>query len=346
MWPFPQTDETKQADLYIDLGTANTLIYSRKRGLIANEPSVIAFREMGPEHRKVVVAIGSEAKEKIGRMPEALTACHPIQDGVIADLDITETMLRYFIDLARGRFEFGKPRVVISLPFGVTDMDKKAVVMAGLAAGAKEVLLINEPMAAAVGADLPVHEAKGNMVIDIGGGTTEIAIISLYGVVICETVRAGGYAFDQAIIQYMRKQYNLIVGALSAEELKKRLADALPGDHETIAKIRGVDFLTSLPREIAVSASEIHLAIDEILKRICDAGRRALEQAPPDLIEDIANYGIVVAGGGALIVNLDKRLEMELGVPVRIAEDPLQTLVVGGGRIICDSELLGRVVVQ
>ena len=338
--------DTKQADLYIDLGTANTLIYSRKRGLIANEPSVIAFREMGPEHRKVVVAIGSQAKEKIGRMPETLSACHPIQDGVIADLDITETMLRYFIDLARGRFEFAKPRVVISLPFGVTDMDKKAVIMAGLAAGAKEVMLIDEPMAAAVGADLPVHEAKGNMVIDIGGGTTEIAIISLYGVVICETVRAGGYAFDHAIIQYMRKQYNLIIGALSAEELKIRLADAMPGDHETTAKVRGIDFLTSLPREIVVSASEIHGAIDEILKRIFDAGRRALEQTPPDLIEDIANNGVVVAGGGALISNLDKRLAIELGIPVRIADDPLQTIVVGGGRIICDSALLGRVIVQ
>ncbi len=336
----------RTADIYIDLGTANTLVVTRKRGLIANEPSVVAYREMGPENRKVVIAVGAEAKEKIGRTPESLVACHPLKDGVIADLDITETMLRHFMERARGRFALTKPRVVISLPHGVTDVEKKAIVMAGLSAGAREVLLVDEPMAAAVGAGLPVEEPKGNMVIDLGGGTTEIAVISLCGVVTCETVRAGGHAFDQAIVNYIRRQHNLIIGIPSAEKLKIELGNALPGDHSTRSKVRGVDYVSHLPRAIEITSAEVHEAIEDILKVIFEAGRRTIEKTPPELIEDIAKDGVVVAGGGALIMNLDKRLEQELGIPVRIASEPLQTIAQGGGKIIGDPRLLERVVLQ
>ena len=333
------------ADMYIDLGTANTLVYSRKRGLVANEPSVIAYRAMGPENRRVVVAIGSEAKDKIGKTPDNLIACHPIRDGVIADLDITETLLRYFLARARGRFDFSKPRVVISLPHGVTDIEKKAVLLAGQAAGAREVFLIDEPMAAAVGADLPVHEPKGNMVIDIGGGTTEIAVISLFGVVTCETVRAGGHAFDQAIVNHVRREHNLLIGLPTAERLKIAVGSALPGDKKTKAKIRGMDHMTNLPREIEVCSAEVHDAISDILNLIFEAGRRTIERTP-DLVEDIARDGLVVAGGGALIAHLDQRLEVELGIPVRIAAEPLQTIAQGGGKIIADPGLLERVMLQ
>jgi rod shape-determining protein MreB len=294
----------------------------------------------------VIVAIGTEAKEKIGRTPENLIACHPIRDGVVADLDITETMLRYFIERARGRFDFSKPLVVISLPHGVTDIEKKAVLMAGRAAGAREVLLIDEPMAAAVGADLPVQDPKGNMVIDIGGGTTEIAIISLFGVVTCETVRAGGHAFDQAIVNAVRREHNLMIGLPTAERLKIAVGSALPGDKKTTAKIRGMDHMTNLPREIEASSAEVHDAISDILNQIFEAGRRAIERTPPDLVEDIAHEGVVVAGGGALIAHLDERLAAELGIPVRIANEPLQTIAQGGERIIGDPGLLERVMLQ
>lgn len=330
------------AELYVDLGTANTLVVSRGRGVIVNEPSVVAYFEQ-PDGRKRVIAVGAEAKEKIGRTPGSLVACHPLKEGVIADLDITESMLRYFMMRAKRAFQFTKPRVVISLPYGVTDVEKKAVKQAGLAAGARSVFLIDEPMAAAVGANLPVHEPKGNMVIDIGGGTTEIAVISLYGIVHCEAVRVGGHAFDQAIVEYIRRRHNLIVGDQSAERLKIKIGSAIQGEDFGTAAIRGLDFVTGLPRSVDISSVEVNAAMEDLLKHIFEAARKTLEQTPPDLVPDVVRDGVVVAGGGALIRGLDERLRQELKIPVRIAEDPLLTIAKGGEAIIADSHLLERV---
>lgn len=332
------------ADVYIDLGTANTLVVSRSKGLVVNEPSVIAFREdeMG---KKTVVAVGSEAKVKIGRTPGNLVASYPLRDGVIADLDITEAMLRHFFAAARGRFEFGRPRVVVSLPYGVTDVEKEAVRQAGIGAGAAEVYLIDEPMAAAIGSDLPVSEPRGNMVIDIGGGTTEIAVISLYGIVHCEAVRVGGHKFDQEIVSYVRRNHNLIVGDQSAEKLKIDIGTALPGDDETKATIRGLDFVSGLPRAVTVSAAEVHFAMSNMIRQIVEAARKTLEQVPPDLVPDVVRDGLVLAGGGALMRGLRARLESELKIPVRISEEPLLAIARGGARAISDSMLLERIMI-
>ncbi len=329
------------ADLYVDLGTANTLVVSRSKGIVVNEPSVIAYYEDSEGHKRIV-AVGEEAKLKIGKTPGNLVAGHPLRDGVIAELDIAEQMLRYFIERAQ-TWRLKKPRVVVSLPYGVTDIEKKAVRDAGLAAGAAEVLLIDEPMAAAMGADLPVHQPQGNMVIDIGGGTTEIALISLYGIVHCEAVRVGGHKFDRAIVQYIRRHYNLIVGDQSAERLKITLGSALPGGMGGKSQIRGVDFVSGLPRSIEITSAEVSEALESDLNIIFEAARRTLEQAPPDLVPDIIKHGVVVAGGGALLHGMEERLMSELNVPVRIATDPLLTIALGGQRAIQDADLLERI---
>lgn len=336
------TSNRAGADIYIDLGTANTLVMTKRRGLVANEPSVVAYFDRG-DGRREIVAIGNEAKGKIGRTFGNLVAGFPLKDGVIADLETTQAMLRYFMSRAQSRFQFTKPRVVISLPFGVSDIEKKAVRDVGLAAGAREVILIEEPMAAAIGAGLPVHAPKGNMVIDIGGGTTEIAIISLYGIVHCEAVRIGGHAFDQAIVEHIRRRHNLIVGNQSAEKIKIQIGSALPDVAVESAAIRGVDYTTGLPREITITSDQVYAAMENLISSLCEAGRRALENTPPDLIPDIVNEGVSIAGGGALIRDLDIRLSRELKIPVRVADDPLLAIARGGHRSLCEPELLERI---
>jgi rod shape-determining protein MreB len=330
------------ADIYIDLGTANTLVMTKDRGLVANEPSVVAYRDHG-SGRKEVVAVGNEAKAKIGRTPGNLVAAFPLRAGVIADLDSTEAMLRYFMGRARRRLQFAKPRVVISLPYGVTDIEKKAVRDAGLAAGARDVVLIDEPMAAAIGAGLPIEAPKGNMIIDIGGGTTEVAVISLYGIVHCEAVRVGGHEFDHAIVEYVRRQANLIVGDQSAERVKMKIATALQTDERAISSIKGIDHVSGLPREVSLTCDHVYDAISNLLKEIYEAGRRALEQIPPELLPDIIRDGVSVVGGGALIRGIDQRLSRELQVPVRVAQDPLLAIARGGHRTLCEPELLERI---
>jgi len=332
------------ADLYIDLGTANTLVATRERGILVNEPSVIAFRETR-SGKKTIIAIGNEAKLKIGRTPGNLAACLPLKDGVIADLQATEAMLRYFMSKASRRFSFKRPRVVISLPFDTSDVEKRAVKDAGLAAGARDVTLIEEPMAAAIGTGLHVDEPRGNMVIDIGGGTTEIAVISLCGIVHCETVRVGGHAFDQAIVEYIRRNYNLIVGDQSAEKVKMQIASALPGNRNVISSIRGVDFVSGLPKEVTIGADRINDAISNPLDQIFEAGKRTLERTPPDLIPDILRDGVRVAGGGALIKDLGPRLAQELEIPVRIDPEPLLAIARGGAAVLRNPQLLERITV-
>lgn len=329
------------ADYYIDLGTANTLVVSRRRGLVINEPSVIAYREDGDQ--RTIIAVGNEAKEKIGRTPGRLIANHPLKDGVIADLDVTQAMLKYFMNRAKERFQITKPRVVLSLPYGVTDIEKKAARDAGLSAGAREVTLIDEPMAAALGSDLPIEKPRGNMIIDIGGGTTEVAVISLYGIVHCEAVRVGGHSFDQEVIDFVRRRHNLVVGPQSAERLKMQIGSALPGSHDMSAEIRGVDFATGLPKAIRVTAAELHDALQPELRKIYDAGRRTLEELPPELMPDLIQDGVVVVGGGALLHGLRERLEAELKLPVRIGTSPLLAIARGGEKALQVPGLLEKI---
>ena len=332
----------KNAGLYIDLGTANTLVVDSKKGLIANEPSVIAYRDLG-RGRKSIIAVGNEAKAVIGKTPGNLVASYPLKDGVIADIDTTEAMLRYFLTRAGSKFQMVRPSVVISLPYGVSDVEKKAVKQAALSAGAREVVLIEEPMAAAIGAGLPVNAPRGNMVIDIGGGTTEVAIISVCGIVHCEAVRIGGYAFDQAIVDHLRRQINLVIGDQTAEKLKISIASAIPYETEVTAMVRGVDFITGLPKEAKVTSAQVHDAISSLLNEIIRAAKRALEQVPPDLVPDIIRDGIKLAGGGALLKGLDERLQDELGIPVTIADEPLLAIARGGEAVLKQPALLERI---
>lgn len=331
------------SDLYIDLGTANTLVMERGRGLVANEPSVIAYRQLSNGER-TIVAVGTDAKVKLGRAPGNLMVSHPLKDGVIAELDATEAMLKYFVgSVSRSRFSWARPKLLISLPYGVSDVEKKAVRDCGLAAGAREVTLIEEPMAAAIGSGLPVHSSHGSMIIDIGGGTTEVAVISLYGIVHCEAVRVGGHAFDQAIVEYLRRRFNLIVGTQSAERLKIEIGSALPGDIETMAAVRGVDFSSGLPKEVNVSSQQVFEALAPLLEEIIDAGRRTLEHTPPELLTDIIDNGVVVAGGGALLAGMAERLEKGLKIPVTIADQPLLAIAKGGEQALMEPELLSRI---
>ncbi|RYZ75638.1 MAG: rod shape-determining protein [Proteobacteria bacterium] len=326
--------------LYIDLGTANTLVMHGSRGLVANEPSVVAYIQR--DTRRQIVAVGTEAKSKIGRTPGKLMADHPLRDGVVADLDSTQALLRYFIQAASPRFSFTRPSLVISLPYGVSDVEKKAVRDCAISAGASDVTLIEEPMAAAIGADLPVHAARGNMVIDIGGGTTEAAVISLYGIVACEAVRVGGHAFDESIVELLRRRHNLIIGLPTAERVKIAIGSALSGSDE-FAPVRGLDFTSGLPREVSISAEEIHQALDPHLLEILSAVKRALQLTPPDLLPDLIKTGAVLAGGGALLKGIRERFERELKIPVRIAEDPLLAIANGGRKTLIDKDLLSKI---
>ena len=317
-------------DMAVDLGTANTLVYVRGRGIVLNEPSVVAIntRDGRP------LAVGAEAKKMIGRTPGHIQAIRPLKDGVIADFDICEKMLRYFIQRVHTR-RWARPRMVICVPSGVTGVEQRAVVDAAEHAGARKPAdIIEEPMAAAIGAGLPVHEPAGNMVVDIGGGTTEVAVISLGGIVASESIRIAGDELDESIIQYVKKEYSLALGERTAEEIKKALASAFPLEEELYAEVRGRDLVSGLPKTIVVSTEEIRDAIEEPVSAIVDAVKVTLDKTPPELAADIMEKGIVITGGGALLHGLDRRLESETGMPIVIADDPLYSVVLGSGQYL------------
>ncbi len=345
MFNFLRADADIKADLYVDLGTANTLIAARGKGVILNEPTLIAYSEVSPGKRKVV-AVGNDAREKVARTPGNLTALRPLRDGVIADFDTTETMLRYFLSRPGMKSLFSKPRIVISLPYGVTEVEKRAAIDAGKSAGAKEVFLIDEPMAAAIGADLPIKEPKGSMIIDIGGGTTEVAVIALSDIVYCQAIRVGGNRFDEAIVDYMKKKKNLIINENAAEKLKMEIGTACAKKDIRFLEITGRDFKTGLNKTIEISSEDVGNAMDDCIRDIVGAIHLALEQTPPELVSDIIENGIVLAGGGALIADIDIRLQNEVRLPVRIAPNPLTTIARGGEKVLDDPELLEKIQLQ
>ena len=323
-------------DMAVDLGTANTLVYVRGRGTVLNEPSVVAINTK----TGAILAVGSEAKRMIGRTPGHILAIRPLKDGVIADFDVTEKMLRYFIQKVHKRRVLAKPRVVICVPSGITGVEQRAVEEAAIAAGARAAYIIEEPMAAAIGAGLPVHEPAGNMVVDIGGGTTEVAVISLGGIVTALSIRIGGDELDEAIIAYIKKEYSLALGERTAEEIKMAIGSAFPLPDEPNAEIRGRDLVTGLPKTIIVSSEEIRRAIEEPVNAIVDAVKSTLDRTPPELAADIMDKGIVLTGGGALLKGLDERLKHETGMPVHLTENPLSCVVLGSGKCLEEFEAL------
>ena len=317
-------------DLAIDLGTANTLIYARGQGIVLNEPSVVAININDGRP----VAVGHEAKRMIGRTPGHIKAVRPLKDGVIADFEVCEKMLRYFIQKVHAS-KWSKPRMVICVPSGITGVEQRAVQDAAEYAGArKPVHIIEEPMAAAIGADLPVHEPSGNMIVDIGGGTTEVAVISLGGIVTAQSVRVAGDELDEAILQYIKKEFSLAVGDRTAEEIKIHMGSAWPLDEELTADIRGRDLISGLPRTVPVSTEQIREAISEQVTAIVDAVKTTLDKTPPELAADIMQEGITVTGGGALLAGIAQRLEHETGMTIHIARDPLFSVVIGSGRAL------------
>ena len=329
-------------DMAIDLGTANTLVYVRGRGIVLNEPSVVAINQTTGG----ILAVGIEAKKMIGRTPGNIVAIRPLKDGVISDFDTTERMLRYFIQKVHKRRHFAKPRLVVCVPSGITGVEQRAVKDAGYAAGARKVYIIEEPMAAAIGAGLPIHEPTGNMVVDIGGGTTEIAVISLGGIVAVQSIRVGGDELDQAIIAWVKREYSLLLGESTAEQIKISIGSAFPSSGEPDAEIRGRDLVSGLPKTILVTAEEIRKAIEEPVSRIIEAVKSTLDTCPPELSGDIMDRGIVLTGGGALLHGLDERLRHETGIAVNIAENPLHAVVMGTGRCIEEFESLEKVLIS
>ncbi len=329
-------------DIAIDLGTANTLVYVRGRGIVLNEPSVVAINKRDGR----ALAVGAEAKRMIGRTPGYIQAIRPLKDGVIADFEICEKMLRYFIQRVHNR-RWAKPRMVICVPSGITGVEQRAVQDAAEYAGARKMVhIIEEPMAAAIGAGLPVHEPTGNMVVDIGGGTTEVAVISLGGIVASESIRIGGDELDEAIIAFVKKEYSLALGERTAEEIKVALGSAYPLEEELFAEIRGRDLVTGLPKTIVVSTEEIREAIEEPVSAIVDAVKVTLDKTPPELAADIMENGIVVTGGGALLHGLNARLESETGMPIVTAKDPLFSVVMGSGQFLEEFEVLKHIVIS
>ncbi len=328
-------------DMAVDLGTANTLVYVRGRGIVLSEPSVVAIDSRNGR----VHAVGSEAKRMLGRTPGTITAIRPLKDGVIADFDVTEQMLRHFIQSVHSN-RFAHPRVVVCVPSGVTGVEKRAVEEACLSAGAREAYLIEEPMAAAIGAGLPVAEPTGSMVVDVGGGTTEVAVISLGGVVTSLSIRTAGDDLDAAIVSWMKKEYSLMLGERTAEEVKMTLGSAFPMRDEPEAEIRGRDMVSGLPRTVVISSAELRQALEEPLHAIVDAVRATLDQTPPELAGDIMDRGIVLTGGGALLRGLDERLRHETGMPVHVAEEPLTSVALGAGKCVEEFEALQQVLVS
>lgn len=332
-------------DLAIDLGTANTLIYVKGQGIVCNESSVVAVQK-DPRGARRVLAVGLEAKKMLGRTPGNIVAIRPLKDGVIADFETTEAMLRYFIQKVHNHRKLVRPRIVICVPNGITEVEKRAVKESAELAGAREVYLMEEPMAAAIGAGLPVTEPVGNMIVDIGGGTTEVAVISLAGVVFSRSVRVGGDKMDESIIQYIKRKYNLLIGERTAELIKITIGSAYPGEEIQTMEIKGRDLVAGVPKTVELSDEEIRDSLVESINQIVEAVRIALERTPPELASDIVDKGIVLAGGGALLRNLDILLREETGLPVTLAEDPLTAVVMGAGRALDELSLLKEVAIQ
>ena len=333
------------SDLAIDLGTANTLVYVKGKGIVLMEPSVVA---VSVDHRSKnrVLAVGSDAKNMLGRTPGNIVAIRPMRDGVIADFEVTEAMLRHFIHKVHNRRTFVRPRIIIAVPSGITQVEKRAVKESAESAGAREVFLIEEPMAAAIGANLPITEPTCNMVVDIGGGTTEVAVISLAGIVYSRSVRVAGDKMDSAIIQYIKRKYNLLIGEMTAEMIKMTIGNASPDpqDLETI-EVKGRDLASGIPKILSIDSEEIRVAISEQIDSIIETVKIALEQTPPELAADIVDRGIIITGGGALLKNLDKFLREETSLPITIADDPLTTVAIGSGKVLDNIEILKQVVI-
>lgn len=330
-------------DMGIDLGTANSLVYVKGKGIVLREPSVVAIQRDNGQ----VLAVGEEAKQMIGRTPGNIVAIRPMKDGVIADFDVTQSMIKYFISKAlRGRTFLIRPRVVVSVPSGVTAVEERAVREAALQAGAREAYLIEEPMAAAIGAGLPVHEPTGNMIVDIGGGTTEVAVISLGGIVISRSIRIAGDEMDEAIIQHVKKTYNLMIGERTAEEIKIEIGTAYRDETLENFEVRGRDLVSGLPKTVEVTSEEIYNALSEPVSSILEAIKGTLEHTPPELAADIMDRGIVMAGGGSLLRGLDRLVSEQTGMPVHLADDPLLSVAYGTGRVLENIDVLRKVLIQ
>src|SRR5258708_5768588 len=330
------------SDLAIDLGTANTLVFSQGKGIVVNEPSIVTINKVSGE----VVAVGREAKDMLGRTPGNVVAIKPMKDGVIADFKVTEKMLTYFIQKAHNRHVLVRPRIVIGVPSEITPVEKRAVQDSAYRARASEVYLVEQAMAAAIGAGLPIEEPLGNMVVDIGGGTTDIAVISMSGIVYSRSVRVAGNEMDEAVMQYLKRKYNLLIGERTAEQIKTEIGSAYTLGKPLTMEIKGRSLIEGIPKAITVDDSEIREALSECVSTIVSAVRLALESTPPELAADISDRGIVLAGGGALLENLDKRIREETGLPVCVADDPLCSVVLGTGKILSDFKLLRRISVE
>jgi rod shape-determining protein MreB and related proteins len=332
-------------DLAIDLGTANTLVYVKGKGIVCAEPSVVAVQKDSRGMRKVL-AVGREAKEMLGRTPGNIEAIRPMKDGVIADFEITEAMLRYFIRKVHNRKTLVRPRIIVCVPFGITEVERRAVRESAECAGAREVYLIDEPMAAAIGAGLPITEPSGNLIVDIGGGTTEVAVISLAGIVYSKSIRVAGDKMDEAIIQYLKRKYNLLIGERTAEQIKINIGSAYPNGEIKSMEIKGRDLVAGVPRVMEINSEEVREAIVEPVFAIVEAVKSALERTPPELAADIVDKGIVLAGGGALLSQIDVLLREETGLPVTIAEDPMTAVVFGTGAALDQLDTLKGVTVH
>jgi rod shape-determining protein MreB len=333
------------SDLAIDLGTANTLVYVKGKGIVLSEPSVVAVRtDVRAKNR--ILAVGLEAKNMVGRTPGNIVAIRPMRDGVIADFEVTEAMLRHFIHKVHNRRTFVRPRIIIAVPSGITQVEKRAVRESAESAGAREVFLIEEPMAAAIGAGLPISEPTCNMVVDIGGGTTEVAVISLAGIVYSRSLRVAGDKMDTAIIQYIKRKYNLLIGERTSEIIKTTIGNAYPDpDDISTIEVKGRDLVSGIPKILAIDSEEIRVAISEQIDAIVETVKIALEQTPPELAADIVDSGIVLTGGGALLKNLDKLLREESGLPITVTEDPLSTVALGTGMTLDNLEILKQVII-
>ena len=329
-------------DLAIDLGTANTKIFVKGKGIVSCEPSVVAVQRE-PRGGRRVLAVGKDAKEMLGRTPGSIVAIRPMKDGVIADFEITEAMLRYFITRAHNRKTLVRPRIIICVPWGVTEVEKRAVRESAESAGAREVYLIEEPMAAAIGAGLPITEPSGNMIVDIGGGTTEVAVISLAGIVFSKSAKVGGDKMDEAIIQHMKRKYNLLIGERTAETIKCTIGTAFPTESVMTMEVKGRDLMEGIPKTVTINSDEVREAMADPIGSIVEAVREALESTPPELSADIVDKGIVLAGGGALLRNIDVLIREETGLPVMTADDPISAVVLGSGRALDELNLLKEV---
>ena len=342
--PFGFLSRWLSNDLAIDLGTANTVLYVRGKGIVLREPSVVAVRQEGRVSK--VLAVGHEAKMMLGKTPGNIVAIRPMKDGVIADFEVTEAMLRYFINKVHNRRTWVHPRIMISVPSGITQVEKRAVKDSAVSAGAREVFLIEEPMAAAIGADLPITEPTANMIIDVGGGTTEVAVISLAGIVYAKSVRVAGDKMDEAILQYIKRKHNLAIGERTAELIKTSIGNVMPEEPYETMDIKGRDLVSGVPKMLTITAAEVSFAIAEQIDVIVEAVRVALEMTPPELAADIVDQGIVLTGGGALLKNLDQRLRKETGMPIIVAEDPLSSVVLGTGRALDNLDILREVTID